>query len=336
MALARLPDDMRILVTGSSGHLGEALVRTLRASSHEVVGLDLTASAHTDIVGSVADASCVRRAMHGVDAVLHTATLHKPHLVTHSQEQFVETNVSGTRRLLEEAARIGVRSFVLTSSTSAFGHALRPGDGAPSVWVTEAIEPIPKNIYGVTKIAAENLCELFNRKHGLASIVLRTSRFFPEDDDDAEMRRTYPAANTKANEFLFRRIDLQDVVDAHICAVEKAEAIGFDRFIVSATTPFGQSDMHDLRRDAASVVARHFPQQAEIYARLGWRMFPRIDRVYVNAKARDRLAWSPKRDFGHILESLANGEDPRSELARAVGSKGYHDEVFEDGPYPVE
>src|SRR5262245_25616625 len=70
---------MKVLVTGSAGHLGEALVRTLQNTSHEVVGLDLTPSPFTSNVGSVADRSCVRQCMRGVDAVLHTATLHKPH-----------------------------------------------------------------------------------------------------------------------------------------------------------------------------------------------------------------------------------------------------------------
>ena len=70
----------RILVTGSSGHLGEALVRVLRDAGHDVHGLDVLPSATTALTGSVADRELVRRALHGVDAVLHSATLHKPHV----------------------------------------------------------------------------------------------------------------------------------------------------------------------------------------------------------------------------------------------------------------
>lgn len=83
------------------------------------------------------------------------------------------------------------------------------------------MRPMPKNIYGVTKTAAEDLCELFHRLHGLACLVLRTSRFFPELDDDPTIQREYDDANVKANEFLHRRVDLQDVVDAHLLAIEK-------------------------------------------------------------------------------------------------------------------
>src|SRR6266404_8369616 len=147
---------MRILVTGSAGHLGEALVRTLRNTSHEAVGLDVVDSPFTDEVGSIGDRAHVQRCMRGVDAVLHTATLHKPHLVTHARQDFVDTNITGTLTLLEEATAAGVAAFVFTSTTSAFGRALQPPAGAPAAWVTEDVAPIPRNIYGVTKTAAED------------------------------------------------------------------------------------------------------------------------------------------------------------------------------------
>jgi UDP-glucose 4-epimerase len=327
---------MRILVTGSSGHLGEALVRTLRAQGREVVGIDLSASPHTDVVGSIADRACVRQAMRAATVVLHTATLHKPHIVTHSRQQFVDSNVSGTLTLLEEAVRAGIRAFVFTSSTSVFGEAFRPPAGSPAAWITEEVAPIPKNIYGITKLAAEHLCELFHRKHDVPCIVLRTSRFFADQDDDAAVRREYRDENIKANEFLFRRVDLKDVVDAHLLAIDRAGAIGFDRLIVSATTPFRRTDLLDLRRDAEAVVRKYVPEQAETYAQLGWRMFPAIDRVYVNERARAVLGWRPQLDFAQIVRCLGRGVDPRSELARAVGAKGYHAEAFEGGLYPVE
>lgn len=202
---------MKILVTGSSGHLGEALVRTLRDFGNEVIGLDVQASAFTSTIGSVADTPCVRECMAGVDIVYHAATLHKPHVETHSMQEFVDTNVSGTLTLLEEAIAVGVKTFVFTSTTSMFGDALRPPAGTPAAWVTEEIEPIPKNIYGTTKTAAENLCHLFYRKHRLNCIILRTSRFFPEEDDEKSKRESYEDCNAKANEFLFRRVELEDV-----------------------------------------------------------------------------------------------------------------------------
>jgi UDP-glucose 4-epimerase len=313
---------MKILVTGSSGHLGEALMRTLRDTRHEAAGLDILPSEFTDHVGTILDRDFVRRAVKGSDAVIHTATLHKPHVATHGRQSFVDVNVTGTLNLLEES--VGVGAFIFTSTTSAFGRALTPPAGSPAAWISEDVAPVPRNIYGVTKTAAEDLCELFHRDLGLPCLVLRTSRFFPEEDDREETRRDYEDANAKANEFLYRRADLEDVVGAHLLALKKAAAIGFKRYIVSATTPFVRDDLADLRADAPRVVERLFPDYAAEYARRGWKMFPSIDRVYDNARARQDLGWQPRYDFRYVLDRLKAGEDARSPLARAVGYKGYH------------
>ena len=251
---------MRVLVTGSAGHLGEALVRTLRDLNHEVISLDILASPFTTDVASITDRSCVKRLMYGVQAVFHAATLHKPHVATHSRQEFVDTNITGTLNLLEEAAAAGVESFVFTSTTSAFGDALVPPADDPAAGrITEEVIPTPKNIYGVTKAAAEDLCLLFHRNHGLAFIVLRTSRFFPEEDDNIRVREAYSDENAKANEFLFRRVDLEDVVSAHLLAAKHAPAIGFARYIISATTWFSREDLQGLRSDAPRVVRRLVP-----------------------------------------------------------------------------
>jgi UDP-glucose 4-epimerase len=326
---------MRILVTGSAGHLGEALMLTLQRSDHEAIGLDIKSSPATHRVGSIVERDFVRLCMQGVDTVLHTATLHKPHVASHTRQAFVDTNITGTLNLLEEAVAAGVKSFIYTSTTSTFGHALTPPEGAPAAWITEDVVPVPKNIYGVTKLAAENLCELFHSTTRMPCIVLRTSRFFPEEDDDASVRRAFDDGNLKVNEFLHRRADIEDIVSAHMLAIENAPAIGFGRYIISATTPFTPEDLQQLRIDAAAVVRRYAPGYEAEYRRRGWSMVPTIDRVYVNELARIRLGWQPRYDFNSILQRLRADEDFVSPLARAVGSKGYHAEVFTEGPYPV-
>jgi UDP-glucose 4-epimerase len=327
---------MRALVTGSAGHLGEALVRTLRQANHGVVGLDVLPSPCTTDVGSIVDRACVQRCMDGVQVIFHAATLHKPHVATHGRQDFVDTNITGTLNLLEAAAAAGVGSFVFTSTTSVFGDALVPPPGAPAAWVTEEVRPVPKNVYGVTKAAAEDLCQLFHRNHGLACIVLRTSRFFPEEDDNEATRAGYADDNAKTNEFLFRRVDLEDAVSAHLLAAERAPALGFGRYIISATTPFLPQDLAELRADAPAVVRRQVPAYQAEYERRGWRMFPSIERVYVNARARNDLGWQPRYDFAYVIGRLAAGDGPRSPLARLVGAKGYHPERFAEGPYPLE
>ena len=326
---------MKILVTGSAGHLGEALVRSLREQGHEAVGLDILASPFTTRLGSIADRTAVRGAMAGARWVFHAATLHKPHLGTHQRQAFLDTNITGILNLLEEAAASGVEAFVYTSTTSVFGDALIPPAGSPAAWVTEDVRPIPKNIYGVTKAAGEDLCQLFHRNQRLACIILRTSRFFPEADDDETVRTAFADDNMKANEFLFRRVDIEDVVSAHLLAAEQAPALGFRRYIVSATTPFLPEDLAELPRNAPEVLSRRIPGYEGEYARRGWKMAPAIDRVYVNERARRELGWQPHHDFRSLIERLKAGGDIRSPLARLIGSKGYHAERFAAGPHPV-
>lgn len=327
---------MTILVTGSAGHLGEALMRALRAQGSAAIGADIVASGFTDRVGSIVDPAFVEACTADVSAVVHAATLHKPHIATHSRQAFVDTNITGTLNLLEAAARRGVSAFVYTSTTSVFGDALTPADSAPAAWVTEELAPQAKNIYGATKAAAEDLCRVFHRNHRLPCMVLRTSRFFPEPDDDAALRDGYSDGNIKANEFLYRRVDIADVVDAHLLALERAPTLGFGRYVISATTPFRREDAEELRRDAAAVLARRMPGYEAEYARRGWRMFAGIGRVYDNALARDALGWRPCHDFASLLANLREDADPRSTLAREVGVKGYHGERWRDGLYPVD
>ena len=323
---------MKVLVTGSSGHLGEALVRTLRTAGHEVVSLDVLSHPLTTDVGSVADRACVKRCMAGVQTVFHAATLHKPHVATHERQAFIDTNITGTLNLLEEAVAAGVESFVFTSTTSVFGDALVPPPHEPAAWITEDVTPVPKNIYGVTKAAAEDLCQLFHRNQQLPCIVLRTSRFFPEEDDDASRRAAFADDNLKANEFLYRRVEIEDVVSAHLLAAQQARTIGFRRYIISATTPFTTRDLTELRTAAPAVVKRLVPEYEAEYTKRGWTMLPTLDRVYVNDRARRELGWQPRYDFRFVIERLKSGGDVRSELAGVIGSKGYHPGKSTPGP----
>ena len=324
---------MRILVTGSSGHLGEGLMRVLPGRGHDVTGLDILESPFTSHVGSVADRNCVRRAIRGVDAVIHAATLHKPHVGSHTRLDFVDTNITGTLTLLDEAVAASVSRFVYISTTSTFGRALEPAEGEPAAWITEDVRPVPRNIYGTTKSAAEDLCELTHHERGLPCLVLKTSRFFPEPDDRDQVRTAYEDLNVKVNELLYRRVDIEDIVAAIELALERAPAIGFGRYIVSATTPFTPEDLTAIRADLPAVVRRRYPDYEDVYRDRGWTMFPSIERVYVNERARRELGWAPRHGFEQALRDLQAGRDPRSELARSIGAKGYH--AVSTGVYTV-
>jgi UDP-glucose 4-epimerase len=303
---------MRILLTGSSGWLGQTLAPRLERDGHVVIGLDPVPSATTQVVGSIADRALVRAAMRDfeIEAVIHSGALHKPHVETHERSAFIAVNVQGTLNLLEEAVAPGskVTRFIMTSTTSLMIskqiRAGREGGAAKAIWIDEEMAPLlPRNIYGVTKLSAEHLCRLFHETHGLPVLILRTSRFFPEEDDMAHAIRQ-SADNTKTNELLFRRANVEDMAEAHVAALAKAPELGFDTFIISAKTPFSRDDCAELIANAPAVVARLFPHYRDIYARLGWTIFDSIDRVYDSSKAVRVLGFKCRTGFGERLKEL--------------------------------
>jgi UDP-glucose 4-epimerase len=303
---------MNIFVTGSSGWLAQDLVPRLKRAEHAVIGLDPVPGPHTDVVGTVADRDLVRKIIrdHRIQGIVHAGALHKPQVATHDPGQFIETNVQGTLNLLQEATAEGstVDRFVFTSTTSLMisqeiRDAHRRGIER-AFWIDEEMATLePRNIYGVSKLSAEHLCRMVHGATGLPVVILRTSRFFPEEDDMAHAI-IQSGANTKANEFLFRRLTVHDAASAHIVALDRAPQIGFDTFIISALTPFSPEDCEALMEYAPLVVHRYFPRYREIYARRGWTMFDYIDRVYDSNKAMRRLGFVCRTDFGDILLQL--------------------------------
>ncbi|MBV8566737.1 MAG: NAD(P)-dependent oxidoreductase [Methylobacteriaceae bacterium] len=300
---------MRILLTGSSGWLGRALAPRLRAAGHDVIGLDPVPSENTAIIGSIADRAIVRAAIRdgGIEAIIHSGALHKPDIERRERADFIAVNVDGTFNLLEEAVARDVRRFVFTSTTSVMisreVRAGREGGARRAAWVTEDFPAAPRNIYGVTKLSGEHLCRLYHEQFGLPVIVLRTARFFPEADDMAHAI-VQSDANTKTNEFLFRRLTAEDAAEAHLAALEQAPQVGFDVFIISAPTPFKREDCEALIVDAPRVVARYFPDYPALYARRGWTMFDSIDRVYDSARATRRLGFVCRTGFREMLDEL--------------------------------
>lgn len=300
---------MRVLLTGSSGWLGRFLAPKLREAGHAVVGLDVAPGADTDIVGSVADRGTVDRAFAlGVDAVIHAGALHKPDIARYPAQAFVDVNVTGTLNLLAAARAARHDRFVFTSTTSLMiSQAIRAEHGDAAVWLDESTGPLaPRNIYGVTKLAAEGLCAIHAAEHGLACIILRTGRFFPEDDDTL----TEPhGENLKAIELLGRRLTVEDAADAHIAALARAPDLGFDTFILSASMPFTRADAADLKRDAAAVIARHFPDAPALFAARGWVLPGSIGRIYDSGHARQRLGFQCRTGFAEVLHALRNGSE---------------------------
>jgi UDP-glucose 4-epimerase len=270
---------------------------------HQPIGLDVAPRRSTDVVASILDRDALSSVLKDghFDAVVHCAALHRPQLAERAAE-FPSVNVVGTRNLLELAGAAGVSRFIYTSTTAVMtDRALAEGAINRARWLTEE-SPIaePQDMYAATKIAAEDLCRAWHATTEMRMIILRPSRFFHRDL--LEHSTEFTQANHRANEFLYRRAAVDDVAMAHALAVEAADRLVSDLFIVSAPTAFAEDDCRDLLHDAPTVVARHFPDFRPVYAERGWKMYRSIDRVYVARRAQDVLGLKCNQTFATQLD----------------------------------
>jgi nucleoside-diphosphate-sugar epimerase len=280
---------LKVLVTGSSGRIGGAIAARLTLR-HQVTGVDLRPGALTTAIADLCDTRRIAELCAGMDAIVHTASLHVPDLAARSEQDFREINVDATRRLLQACGEAGIRRFVYTSTTSLYGDALLPEAGA-AVWVTELLNPRPRDIYDETKLAAEAACAEA-ASGGLDCVSLRMSRCFEEGPRLVAIYR------------LYRGVDAQDVAQAHELALEGSRP-GFEIYNVSALSPFHSDDCPRLFEDATSAILEHYPWAAAEFARRAWLLPRSIDRVYVVDKAIAGLGYRPEHDFASLFRRPA-------------------------------
>lgn len=282
---------MRVLVTGASGRVGQALCARL-AREHEVLGLDRVPSAAADVVGDVGDPAVLRRALRGIDAVVHTAALHAPHVGLVPDAEFERINVQATRWLLDTAAACGVARIVYTSTTALYGSAGQPPGRAG--WIDEALVPEPRTVYHRSKLAAEHLLAQAAAQGGPQVRLLRMGRCFPEP---LPLMAAYR---------LHRGIDARDVADAHAHALIDTGA-PCELYVVSAAAPFERSDAPRLWRDAAALIRLRAPEVAAAFDARGWALPVSIDRVHDSARAQHAWSWRPRFGAGDVLQGSVQG-----------------------------
>ena len=222
--IARLKELSPVFVTGSSGFLGAALVETLRLHDIRTFGIDLVEAPTTDFIGCVSDVEILRKATNQscCESVIHTAALHAPNLDYYPESEFERINVQGMHNVLMIAEEFNMKAIVFSSTTSLMitnDVKLREEKHERVVLKQSVDYGTPRNIYGVTKKAAERIC-LDNDKLNIG--ILRCSRFFVEDVFDtsanpSERSIKNPNGNVKANEMLCGlRASLEDTVMAHL------------------------------------------------------------------------------------------------------------------------
>ena len=279
----------KIIITGTSGYCGSKLAALLKVK-YEVIGLDKIPGMHTTRITSLQDLDELKNLTRGVTAIIHTASLHAPHVDQFTKEDFIDTNVKATLYLLEAARENRVRKFIYTSTTSLYGHSLE--DPEKAVWVTENLNPKPRDIYDITKIAAEQLCADFHDPEVMQVMSLRVSRFWDEPLENKVFYRMY------------RGVDVRDVVSAHVRALETSLE-NFEIFNISAQPLFTEDDLVDLRKDVMKVLEKKAPRLISFYQERGWEIPSFIDRVYVIGKAKYFLDYKPRHNLEEMLTELS-------------------------------
>jgi 2-alkyl-3-oxoalkanoate reductase len=219
---------MRILVTGGTGFTGKALVRRLLDLGHEVVALDYKEGLKTAelrdwgagvIIGSVTDTAVVRRAMEGVEVVHHLAAAFREMNVPDTY--YWEVNVQGTRNVLDEALKQGVRKLVYCSTCGVHGNIDHPPGGEDA--------PIqPADYYQRTKYEAEPLVRTFHQR-GLPAAILRPAAIYGPGDPERFLMIFRRVSRGKFPMFgngktLYHPLYIDNLVDAFVAAM--ADGVG--------------------------------------------------------------------------------------------------------------
>ena len=280
---------MKIAITGTSGRIGRAIHFSL-CQSNRITGIDRSAASVTTHLGEIDNYALLIKAFKGVDAVVHTAALHAPHVGIHGDNEFYRINVKGTESVVRAAVECGARSLVFTSTTALYGYASRHPDRA--TWIDEKTKPEPKSIYHRTKLEAEQFLES-EASRNLKVTTLRMSRCFPEPAPIMAMYR------------LHRGIDARDVAEAHHLALVDSDE-NYRMFVVSGATPFQEADRTSLKRSPESVLRKRCPAICKTFESRGWSLPDSIDRVYDSSKAQNALKWKPKYGSGEVVNMLDN------------------------------
>ena len=260
---------MKVLVTGGSGFLGQALCRALLAHGHQVTSLQRHHSTELDslgvrqVLGALDDADVVEQAVRGMDAVIHNAAKASG---WGDWADFLRSNVTGTEVLLAACRAVGITRFVYTSTPSVVHAGRRPvagGNETETPYGTHFSAHYPRS-----KLMAERAVLAANG-HGMATVALRPRLIWGPGDTQLLPRLV---ARARAGRLRFigdgnNKMDctyIDNAVHAHLLALDRLQpgaACAGKAYFISNGEPRSVRDIVNglLAAAGAPVVTRTLP-----------------------------------------------------------------------------
>jgi len=272
----------RVLLTGGSGLVGRTLAPLLSAQ-WEVTHFDAVdpGDGLPFIEGDLRDGAAVATACRGMEAVVHVAALHGAAWARAGDDAGFAVNVVGTKNILEGAVAAGVKRVVFTSSIWATGHAADP----PYLPIDEDLPRQPAELYGLTKILGEQMCKYATANHGVSTLCLRPGGIRPAE-----------AYGPNQACYLGGVVDVRDVAQAHLLALEAPEALAHGAFVITADSPLCCVSPDRFRTDPVAALETVVPGVADLAARGGLELDPGME-WYSVEKARKLLGYDPRYNF---------------------------------------
>ncbi|RYX86488.1 NAD(P)-dependent oxidoreductase [bacterium] len=291
---------MKVLITGAGGNLGRALVPLLVEQGHMPRLMDFRPldSPHEFVQGDVRNPADVQRAVDGVDAIVHGVALHGIHLRKWTPEDFWAINATGTFNVFEAARQASIKRVVLCSTMGVYGHSSASPPNAWG-WVDEDLPLLPGDVYGLTKVACEDMAGYYGRSHGISTVALRLGMFVPEG-----------SAERYGFRLLFGGVDERDVAQAALSSLTFAPKANFDAFNIMADVPFTREDAGAVQTDLISTLERYYPNLASLAEANEWDIQSLVwgRTIWPIHKAKQLLGYAPQFNFAQFLSAVELGD----------------------------
>jgi nucleoside-diphosphate-sugar epimerase len=276
----------------------------LADAGHEPVlqDIQLLQTPYEFMQGDVRRREDMEKAAKHADVIVHTAAIHGIHLRDHTPQDFYELNLTGTLNMWEAAVQAGVRAVVFSSTMGVYKSHDAPSAGS-GIALHEDLPLRPGDIYGFTKVAGEEMCRYYGRKHGIPSVALRYGMFVPEPFFRYGIR------------LLYGGVDTEDVARSVLVSIEALTSgtLQWDAFNIESHVPFTEEDGPQLRQDPLAVLERYYPGSSQLLRERGVEALAPIQTYYPMERIAERLGFRPACNFAQWLEDLRARPEERAE-----------------------